>query len=145
ADLEIIGAIERVEKLLAHAHECGGAAGREVKASQQLLPARLGRAMDLRRRVVARLGAPRRDGSVELVMVGAEAMSERLEERNARTRGQLRIALQDLARERHARRLAAAGEQLIAKLHQARRALLRALATLAGAIDERAPALRDAL
>ena len=78
-------------------------------------------------------------------MVGTEAGRQRLEEGDARTGGQFGVALQDLARERHARGLAAAGQELLAQLDQARRALFRALAALARAIEQRAAALRDGL
>ena len=51
-------------------------------------------------------------------MVGAEAVCQRLEEGDARTGGQLGIAREDLARERDAGGLAAAGQQLLAELDE---------------------------
>ena len=39
---EIVAVIERVHQLLAHAHQRGGAAGRQIEAAEQFLPARLG-------------------------------------------------------------------------------------------------------
>ena len=50
---EIVAMVHRVEQLLAHAHQRGGAAGREIEPAEQLLPARLGRAMKLGGRGVA--------------------------------------------------------------------------------------------
>jgi hypothetical protein len=76
---------------------------------------------------------------------GRDQSRERLEERDARPRGQLCIVRQNLARERDTGGFAAPGEELLAKLHQARVTLFSALAALTGAIEERAPALRDAL
>ena len=38
---EVVAAIERVEQLLAHAHQRGGAARREIEPPEQLLAARL--------------------------------------------------------------------------------------------------------
>src|SRR5215470_589660 len=144
-DFEIAAAVERIEQMLAHAHQCGGAAGREIQPAQEFLPARLGRLMNPRRGVIGWIGAPHRDGGVELAMIGTEATRQRLEERDARPRGQLGIVGQNLARERDTGGFAAPGEKLVAQLHQARRALFRALAALTGAVEERAPALRDAL
>src|SRR6266576_3089551 len=131
--------------MLAHAHQRSSAAGSEVEPAQQLLPARLGRAVNPRRGVIGWVRPPRRDGGVELAVVGAEAFCERLEERDTRSRGQLCVVRQNLARERDTGGFAAPGEELLAKLHQARVTLFRALAALTGAIEERAPALRDAL
>src|SRR6266545_1620289 len=130
--------------MLTHAHQRSSAAGSEVEPAQQLLPTRLGRAMNPRRGVIGWVRAPRRDGGVELAMVGAETMRERLEERDTRPRGQLCIVRQNFARERDTGGLAAPGQEFLAKLHQARVTLFRALAALTGAIEERAPALRAA-
>ena len=43
--------IHGVEQLLAHAHQRGGAAGREIEPAEQLLPARLGCGMQLEHRL----------------------------------------------------------------------------------------------
>ena len=47
---EIVAVIERVDQLLAHAHQRRGAAGRQIEAAEQLLPARLGGGCFRRRR-----------------------------------------------------------------------------------------------
>ncbi len=39
---EVGAVVHRVDQLLAHAHQRGSAAGREVEAAEQFLPARLG-------------------------------------------------------------------------------------------------------
>ena len=48
----------RVEQLLAHAHQRGGAARREIEPAEQFLPARLGRLMHLGGGLVVRLVLP---------------------------------------------------------------------------------------
>ena len=63
--LEIVAVIERVEQLLAHAHQRGGAAGREIEPAQQLLPARLGGGMDFSGGLVRGRRLPGGDGGVE--------------------------------------------------------------------------------
>ena len=77
--------------------------------------------------------------------VGAEPARQRLEEGDARTRFELAVARENFARERNARGLAAAGEQILAQLGQVGRALLGDPAPIARAVDQRAPALRDRL
>ena len=47
---EVVAVVQRVDQLLAHAHQRGGAAGREIEPAEQLLPARLGGAHAPRRR-----------------------------------------------------------------------------------------------
>ena len=54
--------------------------------------------------------------------IGTEALAQRLEKGNARAGRQLRVAMQNLAGTRDAGRLAAAGQQVFAQLHQAFRA-----------------------
>ena len=41
-DSQIVAMIERVEQLLAHAHQRRGAAGRQIEPAKQFQPARLG-------------------------------------------------------------------------------------------------------
>ncbi len=77
--------------------------------------------------------------------VGTEPVRERLEESDAGTGFQPAVAGENLARERNARSFAAAREQILAQLDQARRALLGGLAAVARALDQRAAALRDGL
>src|SRR5262249_17245248 len=61
------------------------------------------------------------------------------------SRGQLRISGKDLGGERHARGFAPARQQLLAKLDDACRAAFRAAPPVAGSIQEKAAALRNAL
>jgi hypothetical protein len=88
---------------------------------------------------------PARDRSGELLSVDAEAARKRLEEGDARARRQFGVARKNFAGERHAGGLATAGEQILAQLGEALRALLGNAAPVARAIDERAAALRDRL
>ncbi len=142
---EVVAMRHGVEQLLAHAHQRGRAVRRQVEAAKQLEPPRLGRAMHLGGdRVVGRV-EPGRGGGTEPRAVGAVAFGQRLEEGDAGAGLELRVAHENLARERDARGLAAARQQRVAELDQARRALLRDLAPVARAIDQRAAAFRDGL
>ena len=58
---------------------------------------------------------------------------------------QFRVAREEFARERHAGGFAATGEEILAELRQAFRALLGDAAPVARAVDERAAALGDRL
>ena len=73
-------------------------------------------------RLIGGVALPGGDRRVEPRVVGAEPRRQRLEEGDARTGGQLVVAGEDLARERHAGRLAAPRQQLLAQLDQALRA-----------------------
>ena len=134
-----------VDELLAHAHQRGGAARREIEAAEELEPPRLGHAMHLRRRGVGRRREPGGDRGVEPRVIGAEPGRQRLEKGDARAGGQLGVEHEDFARERHARGFAAPRQQVLAELDEARRALLGNLAAVAGAIDQRAAALGNGL
>ena len=61
---EVVAMVHRIEQLLAHAHQRGGAAGRQIEPAQQLLPARLGRAMDLGRGGIGGRALPGRDRGI---------------------------------------------------------------------------------
>ena len=143
-DREIVAVAMRVEQLLAHAHQRRGAAGREVEPAQQFLPARLGRRVHARRRWRRWVGAPGVDRGFEPRVVGPEAAASASKKAMRGPRGQLGVAGQDLARERHAGGFAAAGQELLAQLDQVGRALLGRRAAVARAVDQRAAALRDA-
>ena len=140
---QVVAAIHGVEELLAHAHQRRRAAGREIEPAQKLLPARLGGGVNLRRGGVGRGAFPRGDCGFKPRMVGSEAGRQCLEEGDAWARGGVRLEREDLARERDPRGLAAAGQELVAQLDQAGRTLLRALASLARAGNQRATAISD--
>ena len=144
-DREILAPIHGFEQLFAHAHERRRAAGSKVEPAHQLLAARLCRGMDLCGRKVRRRLAPGLDRGLEPRMIGAEATCQRLEEGNARSRGQLRISGKDIGGERDARGFAPPRQKLLAKLDDACRAAFRAPAPVAGSIQEKAAALRNAL
>jgi hypothetical protein len=94
------------------------------------------------------IGAEARPGinrSVNALAVDRETHRQRLEERNARAGGQFGIGAEDFPRERHARGLAAPGQQLLAQFHEARRACRSVTAPVARAVDQRAAALRNGL
>ncbi len=99
---KVVAARERVEQMLAHPHQRGGAAGREVEPTQQLLPPRLGGGVDTGRGGVRWARAPGLDRGGEPRVVGPEFRGEALEKGDPRAGGQLRVACQDLAGERHA-------------------------------------------
>jgi hypothetical protein len=73
--------------------------------------------------------------------IGAKGGGQRLEEGNPRPNRQVLVAAEDVAGQRYARRLAAAGQQRLAKLQQASRALMRRLA----ALNQGTTAVGDAL
>ena len=141
-DGEVVAMLHGVEQLLAHPHQRGGAAGREIEPAQQLLPARLGRGDAPPPRWHRTGSRARLDRGVEPRMVGAEARGQRLEEGDTRAGGQLGVACEDLAGERHAGGFAAARQELLAELDQARRALLGGSAAVASGRSARGRDLR---
>ena len=140
---QIVAMIHGVEQLLAHAHQRGGAAGREIEPAQEFEPPRLGDTMQLGRVRGRRRFAPGRDGGVDPRPIVAEHARQRLEEGDTRADGQLGILGKDLVCQRHAGRLAAAREQILAKLDEAGRARARRLAPVAP--DQGAAAVGDTL
>jgi hypothetical protein len=127
--------------LLAHAHECCGAARREIEPAEQFLPARFRRGMKVGGNLVGRLLPPGGDRLFQADRIGAEAPRERLEKGNARPGSELGIAAEDFARQRHAGGLAAAGQQVLAQFDQALGAGRGIAAPVAAAVKQRAPAL----
>ena len=101
--------------------------------------------MDLGRPGIRRRRQPGSSSGTEPRTVGSKTGGERLEEGDAGADFQLGIAGEDFAGERHAGRFATAREQVFAELDQAFRALLGELASIAGALDQRAATLRDGL
>jgi hypothetical protein len=84
---------------------------------------------------------PRFDRVGDAGAVGTEGGGERLEEGDARSDGQILVAAEDVAGQCHAGGFAAAGQQRLAQLQQASRALPRRLA----ALDQGTAAVGDAL
>ena len=82
----------RVHQVLAHRDQRRGAAGREIEPAEQLLPARLGGKMQFDRGLVAPLARPGIDRRIDALAVDPEPRRQRLEERDARTGGQLVVA-----------------------------------------------------
>ena len=119
---KIVAMIHGVDQLLAHFHERGGAAGREIEPAEQFLPARLGREMDFGDGLVIGIALPGRDRVLQPRLVRAEAVGQRLEEGDARPGGERGILREDVARERDAGGLAPPGQQLLAFLDQIFRA-----------------------
>ena len=101
--------------------------------------------MQLRRGLVRRIALPGLDRRGNPLAVGAEARRQRLEEGDARAGGQLGVADEDLARECHAGSLAAPGEEVLAQLNQALRALGAKPALLARAVHEGTAAIGNRL
>ena len=101
--------------------------------------------MDLGSRLVGRRLSPRLDRGVKPRVVGAEILRQRLEESDAGTGGQLCIFSENFPGQRHAGRLAAAGQKLLAQLDQARGLLSGAFPALQRAVEQRPAPLRDGL
>ena len=144
--LEILAVIERIEQLLAHAHQRGGAARREIEPAQQFLPARPRRRHGFRRRSCRRARPARRrwrhraatrSGPKRFASASKKAM-----------RGPV-VSSAYLARissgQRHARRLAAPGQQFLAQFRQTFRARSRIAAAVARAVEQRPAALGNAV
>ena len=72
---EIVAVVEHVHQLLAHAHQRGGAARRQIEPAEQLLPARLGGGMHFGGGCVGRLLAPGGDRRLHAGRIGAEALA----------------------------------------------------------------------
>ncbi len=140
-DAEIVAVIHGVDQLLAHAHQRRGAAGREIEPAEQFEPARLAGVMQLGRGFVGRRLLPVFDRRLDAGAIGAEGGGQRLEEGDPRPDRQILVAAEDVAGQRHAGGLAAAGQQRLAQLEQAGRALMRRLA----ALNQGAAAVGDAL
>ena len=115
---EIVAVIHGVDQLLAHFHKRGGAAGRQIEPAEQFLPARLGGQMHVGGGLVVRRRLPGRDRFLQRGAIGAEALRQSFEEGDARADGELGVAGEDFARERHAGGLAASGKELLAQRDQ---------------------------
>ncbi len=92
---------------------------------------------------IARVGLPGGDRVVELLRLVTEARRQRLEEGDPRSGRQLRVAGQNIGGERDARGLAPSGQEFLAKLCDALRAVRRRRSTVPREIDQRAAALGD--
>jgi hypothetical protein len=136
-------AIERIDEMLAHAHQRRGAAGSEVEPPEQLLPPRFGGAMNFGGGRVRGLGPPLPDGGIEPRALDPEAFGKRLEERDARPRGQLGVSAENVACARGAGSFSAAREQRLAVVGERIRANLRPRAPLSR--DQRAAAFHNPL
>ncbi len=142
---EVFAVRHRVHQVFAHRDQRRGAAGRQIEPAEQLLPARLGRAMQFERGLVGALARPVVYRRIDPLAVDAIARGERLEEGDTRAGGQLVVAGEELACERDARGFAASGQEFLAKLDQAVRLCRSVTAAIACAIDQGAATLRDGL
>src|SRR5215831_1758491 len=111
--------LKHVHQLFAHTHQRRGSARRQVKPAEQLLPARFGGGVDFCGGVVGRSGLPGGDRLFHARMFGSKPLAQRFKECDARTDGQLGVTPQNLPRQSNARRLAAAGQQILTQFHQA--------------------------
>ena len=135
--------LEQVDQILAQAHERERAARREVEAPDQLLRLRLGRVVQgMRGGARGRLSVGV-DCVLDRRLVGAEIARDVDQEGEPVLLRQARIAVEDDARERHARSLAAARDQLVRELDQVGHTRAPGLVA-APEPDQAAAALRDA-
>ena len=131
-DGEVVAVIHGVEKLLAHAHERCGAAGREIEPAKEFEPARLGGAMQFGCGFGGWIAA--RQAAIASSMRARscpKVRRHRLEESDARSDRQVGIFVEDFVGERHARGFAATRQQFLAELDETGGALVRRLAALA--------------
>ncbi len=142
---EVFAVRHRVHQVFAHRDQRRGTAGREIEPAEQLLPARLGGAMQFERGFVGPFAGPDVHRRIDPLAVHTVARGQRLEERDARTGGQLVVTDEELARERDAGGFAASGQELLAKLDQTVRLCRSVTAAIARAVDQGAAALRDGL
>ena len=142
---EVLAVVHRIEQLLAHPHQRRGAARRKIEPAQQLLPPRLGRKMNPGRGLVGGRGLPCLDRGFEVFAVRPEAVRQGFEECDPRPDCQLGVFFENLAGQRHARRLAAAGQQLLAKIGETFRACRGHIPPVARAVEQRTAALGDAV
>ena len=144
--LEVVAVVERIEQLLAHAHQRGGAAGREIEPAQQLLPARFGGGVNFGGGLVGRRGLPGRDGGIEPLAIGAEAVGQRLEKGDARAGGQLARIWRGFPRPapRRTPRRGRSADPRTARPGVSERAA-RLAAAVARAVEQRAAALGNAV
>ena len=114
----VLAMLEHIDQLLAHAHQSGGAAGREIEPPEQLLAARLGGGVHFRRGFVVGLAAPDGDGRLHTRGIRPETFGQRLEKGDARAGGEFRVAHEDFTGECDARGLATAGEKMLGQFHE---------------------------
>ena len=134
--------LEQVDEVLAHAHERQRAAVREVEPADQLLALRLGSLVERMRRRPRRRLAVAVDRVLDRRLVGAEIAGDVNEESEAVLLRQARVAVEDDARQRDARGLAAPRDQLARELDDIGDACPRMLVA-ARKPDQPAAALRD--
>ncbi len=115
-DGEIVAVIHGVDQLLAHTYQRRGAAGGEIEPTEQFEPARLAGVVQFGRGFVRWRLLPVLDRLLDAGAVRAEGGGERLEEGDARPDGEILVAAEDVAGQRHPGSLAAAGQQRLAQL-----------------------------
>ena len=117
--------------------------GRKIEPAEQFVPSRFGGNMQFRSALaIGRLRATPRS-RIDARVIGTERVRQRFEKGDARTDRQLGVARKDFPRQRNARGLAAARQQFLAELDQARRTLIDV--PRRSRIDQRAAPVRDAL
>ena len=128
---------ERVEHILAHAHQRQRRAGRVIEPAHQLLALRLGLPHQSCRLVLGGIGEKRPRGVAERRQIRAEAGRRAGQELQTLRGAERGVAGQNRLGERDARSLAAPGEQRLRQTEQA----LDARRPGAPVADQRAPAL----
>ena len=111
--LRVFGQI--LEKLLAHPHQGGRAAGRKVQATDQLLPPWFRRSVQALQGICPCVLANRFDGELDAAAIGTEAIRQRLEESQPLGWLGRDVAREQGLRERHSRGFAPAREQQLAQ------------------------------
>jgi hypothetical protein len=140
-DTEIVAVIERIEQLLAHAHQRGSAAGRQIEAAKQFQAARFAAAMELGGAIGGRRRLPGGERRIDARRIVAKSLGQGLEKGDARPGGQPGIVVENLIGERDAGSLAPPRQQRFGKLEDA----VGAAARGGAARDQGAAAVGDAL
>ena len=105
---QILVALHQRQQIGAHRHQFAGAAGRAVEPADQFLPPRLGRKMQVAGIGVARLRAPALDCLRQLFAIRAEVTGQCCEKRLPSGGVERVVAVEHVAGDRGAGRLAAA-------------------------------------
>src|SRR5436190_7030255 len=89
-----------IEQVGPHRHQFAGCTRRPIQSPKQFLPSRLGSEVKIAGAIFGWSGAPALDGLLELGLIRAVALRQRLEERDASGLVEVMVAIQHFARNR---------------------------------------------